>query len=319
MSFTQLSNLSDLDIIARAAGIAPTVLKRYYESERQADYYSKLRIPKRKGSQFRVVFKAKHNWLADFHRTVAIIVHNSTQPSSEVHGFVKGRSTYTNARQHLGAKRLLHADIVGFFDSVTKSMVQAAFKAAGTSREAAEYLATLCTIDGVLGQGTRCAPAIANLVCADLDSEMLELAGKYSAVYSRYADDITFSGDRVPESEEVTSILSNYGFKLRDGKCILQSRGRNQYVTGLTIADKQRPRLPRKLKRRLRLIFHYIQEFGVEGHASHLGLHASDREIYALDGMLSYVNSVEPALAVKWRHQLNTGRRLDVEKKRRER
>src|SRR5690606_30060926 len=111
-----------------------------------------------------------------------------------------------------------------------------------------------------------CSPVLANLVCRQLDGDLLALAAAHGAVYTRYADDIALSGERMPESAAVEAILAQHGFALRDGRCYLQRQGRAQFVTGLHVGDASRARLPRPLKRRLRLILHYVEKFGVDGH-----------------------------------------------------
>lgn len=310
MTNARLHELQTMDEVAKACGLGVAGIEAYAGESNQANLFWLIKIPKhgrkRRGTH-RIVYKARRPELSSFHRSIAMVVVNSGNFGDHVQGFVKKRSTRTNAEQHLGARILLHADIVAFFDTISAEHVQQAFISAGTPPAIALTLARACTIDGYLRQGTRCAPAIANLVCRHLDLDMIALAGVFGAVYTRYADDLTFSGDRVPPSDSVEAILKKYGFALRDGRCSMQIRGRNQYVTGLTIADVQQPRLPKRTKRRLRLVLHFIEKFGIDGHAKNRGMGDFGREFMALDGMLRYVNAIEPELAQKWRHAFDIG------------
>lgn len=310
MPHPRFSDLRDVDELARAVGIAVADIEQYAGAPDQASFYSRLPIPKRgykRHGEFRVVYKAQEEWLAQLHRMIAILVTANVEFGEHVQGFVLGRSILSNARQHLGARRVLHADIRGFFDAITVATVEKSFRDLGATREMSELLARSCTIDGLLRQGTRCSPAIANLVCLGLDERMLRLAGKRTR-YTRYADDMTFSGEETPEVDAVADILKSEGFELRDGSAFVQRIGRSQFVTGLSVADPSRPRLPRRLKRRLRLVLHYIESFGRDTHFAHPTKRPPVvRDYMKLEGMLRFVQSIEPKLARQLRRQYRVG------------
>ncbi|MFM0453909.1 reverse transcriptase family protein [Paraburkholderia nemoris] len=300
--------MKSIDDAAQACGVAPDFISSYSESTNQRAFYTALKLSKRgkrRRNEFRVVFAANEKQLRALHRSISMIVVNSAEFGDHVQGFLKKRSTRTNAEQHLGAKVLLHADIKGFFDAITTRHVRDAFISVGMVVGMADLLAKACTIDGLLRQGTRCSPAIANLVCYDLDQAFLRMACAHDCVYTRYADDITFSGDSVPSDDAVREILLSYGFELRDGKCIRQYRGRSQIVTGLTVVDETAPRLPKGLKRRLRLIMHYIEKFGIADHFKHTGVSDSFREEAWLRGILMYARSIEPSQVTDWQEVLD--------------
>jgi hypothetical protein len=312
MTTSRFSDLLDLDTLARATGVGLAKIESYARSNIQAEAYQLLKIPKRgrrRAGQFRLVYKARQQWLADLHRAVALMVTAATPLGAHVQGFVQGRSIRSNAQQHLGARWVLHGDIEGFFDAITTAQVQRGFVALGAAPEVADCLARACTIDGLLRQGTRCAPAVANLVCRSLDMDLLALAEAHRCIYTRYADDLTFSGEEVPRSEAVQAVLQQHGFKLRDGHCHVQRRGRAQFVTGLHVGDALQARLPRRLKRRLRLVLHFVEKFGVDAHFAQAprGRAAGIQEALGLAGMLRYVKSIEPDLAKKLMQQYRVG------------
>lgn len=211
-----------------------------------------------------------------------------------VQGFVKKRSTTSNATIHLGQPRLLHADIRDFFGSIAESRVVDAFRALGARAEIAAALGAICTLNGRLPQGSSSSPIVANLVCRHLDADFEVLANASECRYSRYADDITISGRSLPPSVDVAAALHGHGFELRDGQCRLQYRGRAQYVTGLTIADPVCPRLPKAAKKRLRLQLHYAERFGLEDHLSHVDSEEPPEwALNRLGGWITYMYSVE--------------------------
>lgn len=304
MTIAKLKELKSLDDVARACGVEFDFIEAYSSSQNQKSFFNVLKLPKhgrRRKGEYRVVFEAREQRLAAFHRSISMIVTNNAVFGEHVQGFMKKRSTRTNAEKHLAAKVLLHADIKGFFDAITTEQVRNAFVTEGAAVRMADVLAKACTIDGLLRQGTRCSPTIANLICFDMDQSFLRLAHSHNCVYTRYADDLTFSGDQVPSDDSVKEILESRGFKLRDDQCYRQYRGRSQYVTGLTIADPNQPRLPTRLKRRLRLMMYYIEKHGLADHWRKVGANDAKREEAWLLGMLKYAGSIEPKLVNQWR------------------
>jgi hypothetical protein len=284
-----------------------TSIAEYANSNEQASYYHEIAIPKRRPQrrgEFRTVYSSRHEWLSQLHRGVAMVVANSVTFTAAVQGFVKRRSIRTNAEKHLGAKVVFHADIKDFFDAITTEHVQAALVTGGVPVSVAHVMARACTIDGLLRQGTRCSPMLANLVCQDLDRSLEQLASARTATYTRYADDLTFSGDDVPELESVRHVVDNAGFRLNERKCFVQRRGKTQYVTGLCVVDASGPRLPRRLKRQLRLVMHYVGKYGANEHFARVQEEYPGEDEVWLEGMLRFARSIEPQLIEPWQQLL---------------
>lgn len=131
----------------------------------------------------------------------------------QAHGFIAGRSIVTNAQPHVGQRILLKLDLEDFYTSVRYSRVVAIFRSLGFSREVGIWLARLTTsstpyevTQGAgympmfygrhLPQGAPTSPALANLSAYSLDVRLAGLAASYDAKYTRYADDLTFSGSK---------------------------------------------------------------------------------------------------------------------------
>jgi hypothetical protein len=267
----------------------------------QLKLYEKILIPKRgrkRRSEFRVVYKAQSQTLRLLQKNIATALSACITFPDCVQGFTAKRSIVTNARAHLGAKVLIHADIKDFFDSIKLVQIEEAFQSLGCNSAVSSMLAKICSLNGFLPQGSNASPSIANMVCRNLDSGFLVLAGTTQSVYTRYADDITFSGDKVPSEGAIQQVLKSHGFELRGGKCRIQKRGRAQYVTGLTISDTSYPRLPRRIKSRLRLELHYLRKFGIEDHLAHGGSDEPQHWLESrIDGWIRFVHSVEPTRA----------------------
>ena len=287
--------------VAEAFGCTSENLAEITQATNQLEFYEEIRIPKRgrkKTGQFRVVYKPTLQSLRLLQKNIAIQLSTCMEFDNCVQGFTAKRSIVTNARIHLGAKILLHCDLKNFFESIELPAIAAAFRSLGCNVRVATVFAKICSLNGFLPQGSTASPILANMVCINLDADMLVLAASNRATYTRYADDITFSGDTVPAEEAVETIVRKHGFELRDGKCRRQKKGRAQYVTGLTVCDSVSPRVPRRVKRRLRLELHYIHKHGLEDHLLHTG---SDEPPHwaesRIDGWIKFIHSVEPSRA----------------------
>jgi RNA-directed DNA polymerase len=284
------------DELARNLGCSVGDIQRYVDATDRRQFYHRIQIPKRgkrSQGQFRTVFKAEQR-LALIQKNILAWISNYAEFPPYVQGFVQKRSIATNARIHLQSRNVLHADIRDFFGSIRQTQVVEAFRNLGCEPEVGETLAALCTLSERLPQGSSASPAIANIVCRNLDADLHLLASSNGCRYSRYADDITLSGDVLPRQAEIAAIVAKHGFQVRGDKCRVQLRGRGQFVTGLTIQDAVMPRVPRLLKRRLRLELHYAGRYGLADHLAHLK--SGEDPAWALNrlgGWITFLFSIE--------------------------
>lgn len=172
------------------------------------------------------------------------------------HGFRKEHSILTNAQAHGSREVVVCLDIRDFFPSVTFPRVFGLFTSLGVPKRDAGLLARLLTHEGRLPQGAPTSPAVANLVCRRLDRRLSALAESAGASYSRYADDLAFSGPLavlglLPLARR---IVNEEGFELAKEKTRVMRRGSRQKVCGVVVNEG--PRLPRDLRRRVRAMFH---------------------------------------------------------------
>ncbi|MGD0021207.1 MAG: reverse transcriptase family protein [Smithellaceae bacterium] len=329
ITFQKIRNLSDL---SKNLSILESDLDQLLKCDPQSILYHKMLIPKKstKYQGFRTVYKVINPTLSLIQKNLETSINNSTKFPPCVQGFVRKRSTVTNANKHLGKKFALSCDIRNYFESINIEAVIRAFQYLGCSLEIAEMLAKLCTLDGFLVQGVSTSPVLANIVSRDMDKELLSLSKHYNCSYTRYADDITISGDDVvPSRDEIDEILKKNGFHLNHDKFKIQKRGQKQYVTGLTVFDEKYPRVPKRIKKWLRLNLFYINKYGFESHACKiLNIERQDLESdetkreevndycdelnRKLKGWIDYINSVESKLAKKLYEQYN----LIIEKER---
>jgi RNA-directed DNA polymerase len=332
ISFHNIRNLLDL---SKNLSISESDLDRLLKCNPQSILYHKMLIPKKslKYSGVRTVYKVVNPTLSLLQKNLETSINHTVEFPPYVQGFVKNQSIVTNAKKHLGRKLLLNADIKNFFESIRIEAVISAFQYLGCSVEIAEKLARLCTLDGFLAQGLSTSPVLANVVSMDMDKELLSLSKHYNCVFTRYSDDITMSGDDdVPSKAELDEILKKSGFQLNHVKFKVKKKGQKQYVTGLTVFDEKYPRIPKRIKKWLRLNLFYINKYGFESHVCKiLNIDRQDlendemkrEEVYdycykfnkELKGWIDYINSVEPKLAIKFYEQYN----LIIEQERRNR
>ncbi|MGV3609439.1 MAG: reverse transcriptase family protein [Fluviicola sp.] len=270
---------------------------------------------KSKTISFREVYSPNTYGLTNVLKILNNKLSNIYIPKSCVHGFVKGRSTKSNAKQHLAKKHVLSIDIKNFFESINLEMIQNSLIKLGFFPEVSEWIAKLTTINGYLVQGFHSSPTIANIVAQEMDDEFIRICGS-NITYTRYADDLYFSSNiELPQVSIFEAVISKFLFQVNEDKTSLMQRGRRQYVTGLTVFDSKTPRIPKRIKRNIRLEVYYICKYGYEKHAVKrlhtLGFSATKKEFssalnqeiieiqHRLFGWLHYIQSIEPIFANK--------------------
>lgn len=174
------------------------------------------------------------------------------------HGFRGSRSVATNATPHQKTELVINIDLKDFFTTVTANRVYGIFKQLGHGNFASSLLTQLTIYKGALPQGAPTSPALANLAASRMDSRLNGLAEKIGASYTRYADDLTFSG---PESmlsslPMVRKIITEESFQIAEHKFHIARPKDRQEVTGLTVNEKLA--IPRSVRKQIRAVAHHI-------------------------------------------------------------
>lgn len=213
----------------------------YQLSVNSDKYYRTYSITKKSGklraiSQPSKKLKGLQSW---------ILVHilNQLRVSSSCKGFERGTSIADNASSHRGANSLLTIDLEDFFPTITQKQVFKVFKALGYNNTIAVALSNTCTYNGTLPQGSPCSPKLANLVSWRLDIRIQGFVGKRGITYTRYADDLSFSGLHplkvVQVIPMIKKIISDENFKINTDKTRIAGSSRAKVVTGLVIAGTE--------------------------------------------------------------------------------
>ncbi len=173
---------------------------------------------------------------------------------ANVHGFVPGRSTVTAATQHLGADWLLSVDLRDFFPSTSRAEVRSIFDGLGYPDRASRVLTDLTTVRRSLPQGSPASPVLANLVFEQTDVKLKNIAEERNIIYTRYADDIVFSGaGSVPAGllAGISQIIEDSGWSLAENKTACRSQPLALRVHGILVHGSAL-RLPKLYRNRLR-------------------------------------------------------------------
>lgn len=257
------------------------------------NHYRSFRLKKRNGG-FREIL-APYPALLEMQYWIYNNILKKIPVSSYSHGFVAKKSIITNAKIHLNQKELLKLDLKDFFPSININRIIYVFKSLGYSNQVAFYLASLCSYDGSLPQGAPTSPYLSNIIAKQLDKRLISLSKQYKLRYTRYADDLTFSGTLIPAKliEYISEIVNSEGFTVNQGKTRLYKNGGKRIVTGISVVG-QELKIPKEYKRNLRQELHFIIKYGYESHVKKKKI----RKINYLEILLGKVNfwlNVEPS------------------------
>jgi len=279
------------------------------------------RVLTKKSGAIRLIEAPKPR-LKELQRQILAQILDKIPSHSTAHGFVHGRSVKTFLAPHLGRRIVLKMDLQDFFPSVTGARIQTFFRTAGYPESVADLLGGLCTnvvprsvwneaaaeVDrqGLyearmlhtrphLPQGAPTSPALANICAYRVDCRLTGLARSAEAVYTRYADDLAFSGGEEFErsverfSTQVAAILFEEGFRVNHRKTRIMRQGVRQRLAGLVV--NERMNVMRADFDRLKATLNNCVRLGAQtqNRTAHPRFRAH------LDGRIGWFESVNPA------------------------
>ncbi len=238
------------------------------------------------------------------------------------HGFVRGRSIRTFVASHVGQRVVLRMDLRDYFPSFGGARIQAFFRTLGYPEPVADLLGGVCT-NAVprdvwkqapqelsaadlrearelyarphLPQGAPTSPALANLCTYRVDCRLAGLASSAGAQYTRYADDLAFSGDEAFDwrvdrfATHVAAVLLEEGFQPFHRKTRVMRQGVRQHLAG--IVTNRHANIMRPDFDRLKAVLTNCVRRGPEG--ENRAAHPRFRE--HLEGRVAFVENVNPA------------------------
>jgi len=206
-----------------------------------------------------------------------------------------GTSTIKNAYQHIKKHTMLKLDIRHFFDNINYPIVkEKVFVKEKYSESNRILLSLLCIYNDALPQGAPTSPIISNIIMKEFDNIVGDWCKKKRISYTRYCDDMTFSG-YFNEKEVISFVkaeLKKMGFYLNDNKTVIAGKGQKQIVTGIIVNEKLNT--PLSYRRKIRQELYYCKRFGIKSHLQRKKLSISEPDyLKKLLGKVNYVLSVD--------------------------
>lgn len=283
LSLLGLPIIQSIDDFSKITHISKYTI--YQLSKHSDEYYKTYDIVKKSGGTRTISQPSKK--LKGLQSWILVNILNNLEVSESCKGFEKGSSTTDNAKPHINSNCILNVDLKSFFDNVTSKQVYNVFKTIGYNQLISTVLSNICTYNDSLPQGGPCSPRLANLVTWKLDKRIQGYVGKRGITYTRYADDLTFSGlnplNVVQTLPMIKKIIEDEGFNLNSKKTRIAGASRSKVVTGLVMSENSFG-IGKKKYKILRSKIHYLT------------LPKEQKNIKLLNnvsGWISYLNSVD--------------------------
>jgi retron-type reverse transcriptase len=257
--------------LATLLGVKAQTLTHILYRLKPVTQYTSFTIPKKSGGTRTIL--APSEKLKSLQSSLSVLLLDCIDEINEVntkkytykhalsHGFVRKCSIMTNAIMHINQKNVLNIDLKDFFDSFHFARVRAFFIKNNHFKLSPHIATVIAQIacysskhprDSKLPQGSPCSPVITNLIAHYLDIRLASLARKHSCIYSRYADDMTFSTrksifpSQIMRQEDggfiagkkLKNEIKRAGFEINEKKTRIQYKDSRQDVTGLTVNKK---------------------------------------------------------------------------------
>jgi RNA-directed DNA polymerase len=282
-------------------------------------HYQKFYMPKKSGGKRQI--SAPMPRLKKLQHWVLENILNKVPLHDAVNGFAVNRSIVTNAQPHIGKELVLNMDVKDFFPSIHFKRVKGLLQRLGYSQKISTIISLICTeaatdevaIDGknyfvqkgnrVLPQGAPSSPAITNILCYKLDKRLQGLATKLNCNYTRYADDVSFSGGKDVDAQQlvwrIKKIMQDEGFTVHPDKIRIMRKGTQQEVTGVVVNKELS--VSRKKLRAFRALLHNIKTKDSNGMKWGTG-----SLINSIIGYANFVKMVHPEKGNKLKKTIGT-------------
>ena len=266
----KLHNAKNIADVASVLGFQAKKLTYILYVQPDSLKYKEFDIPKKSGGVRRIAapqdgLKLLQRRLADLLQDCLDEINENAAGDSQAkpfgqisHGFKRGLSIRTNAKKHRNRRYVFNVDLTDFFGSINFGRVRGFFMKDERFRlnpKVATILAQIACFKQSLPQGSPCSPVISNLIGNILDTHLVRLAARTGCIYTRYADDLTFSTNKrcfprsiaiqsdddnhiwIPGSE-LLRLVNHSGFAINQKKTRMQYRCSRQEVTGLVVNKK---------------------------------------------------------------------------------
>ncbi len=249
---------------------------RYFLYGIKPEYmYSEFVIAKRNGGERKICAPDKK--LKNIQKKLSQILNIVYKRKPSVYGFVNNETNISNAKNHVNDKYVFNLDLKDFFTQIHFGRIKGLLekKPYSLGEEAALVIAQITCFKGCLPQGAPTSPILTNMICSSLDNQLTRFAKKNRVMYTRYADDITFSSSNLPFSKDIVyedefgvyvgekllHIIQNNSFIINNEKVKLFKKDKRQEVTGLVV--NKFVNVKREYIKEIRAILNNCERFGM--------------------------------------------------------
>ena len=279
-----------LDSLEQDLGFSAKTL--YGLSNNLDKHYRNIFIPKHDGSKRKL--SIPDLILKRVQRSIADNILADYPISRYAMAYTKGSSVQKNASLHVGKQKILKLDVDGFFDHLMYTRVKdCVFCKENYSEPIRILLTMLCYYKESLPQGAPTSPAITNIIMYDFDEKIGKYCEENNISYSRYCDDMTFSGDFEDKAVifVVKDELRKLGLFLKNRKTAVIPSTKRQTVTGIVVNEKIG--LTKEYKNKIRQEIYYIKKYGID-HLRKIGEPNKQHYFNSLKGRVAFVLQTIP-------------------------
>jgi len=281
----------------------------YHRDVVLSDHYVRYKVPKRSGGMRNIAAPKKTLKFAQ--RTILDKILSKIPVSNYAHGFIKDKSVVTGAIIHQKQPGLIvNIDLEDFFPTITFERVRGMLHKLGYSGHISTLISMICTYcertpieikdkiryiattRRILPQGSPASPMITNIICRKLDRRLNGLAAKFGFIYTRYADDMSFSVNNEANANVsrflglISKVIRDEGFEVNREKTRFLRKNNRQSITGIVVNNNELG-LPRIWIRKLRAAIYNANKLKKNGN-----LPIETKKEIA--GMAAWIKSVNP-------------------------
>ncbi len=251
--------------------------------------YKVYKIKKRNG-KYRTIYEP-NSMLKQIQKQILINILNNKSISKYAKAYHKGISLKDNAIPHINKKIILKLDIKNFFENISfLDVYNSCFSIEYFPKSVGFILTYLCTYDNHLTQGSPTSAYISNLIMKEFDEEIGNWCNINDISYTRYSDDMTFSGNFNPSELiiKIRKMLYKLGLELNNDKIHIVNKSQSQSVTGIIVNEKLQ--VNAKYRNKIRQEMYYIKKFGLKSHLNKCNININElKYLDKLYGRILYV------------------------------
>lgn len=251
--------------------------------------YKVYKIKKRNG-KYRTIYEP-NSMLKHIQKQILINILNNKSIAKYAKAYHKGISLKDNAIPHINKKIILKLDIKNFFENISfLDVYNSCFSIEYFPKSVGFILTYLCTYDNHLTQGSPTSAYISNLIMKEFDEEIGNWCNINDISYTRYSDDMTFSGNFNPSELiiKIRKMLYKLGLELNNDKIHIVNKSQSQNVTGIIVNEKLQ--VNAKYRNKIRQEIYYIKKFGLKSHLNKCNINVNElKYLDKLYGRILYV------------------------------